>query len=247
MSQQEKEQYIALDCEMVGVGYGGYQSALARVSVVDWDGHVLLDEYVQPDEPVTDYRTFVSGITPQHLQDYATHTLATIRPVVAELLQNRILVGHGLKNDLHVLQLHHPWYDIRDTAKYEPLMQVRFNDGVLWPRKLRDLCTERHIKVNDKDDTSSSSTFQQGMHCSVQDAIAAMKLYQCVRTKFDKVMEYKKSKTMQILKMTQQPQNQPHQDQMVSLSLSDEEESISTTSTLSQSVSVKHNTTTTNM
>jgi len=37
---------VALDCEMVGVGFDGEQSALARVSIVDWNGFVLLDTYV---------------------------------------------------------------------------------------------------------------------------------------------------------------------------------------------------------
>ena len=41
----------------------------------------------------------------------------------------------------------------RDTAKYESLTQVRFNDGVLWPRKLKDLLSEkvkREIRIPGK-------------------------------------------------------------------------------------------------
>ena len=40
-----KSQYVALDCEMVGIGIGGKHSALARVSIVDWDGNLLLDTF----------------------------------------------------------------------------------------------------------------------------------------------------------------------------------------------------------
>ncbi|KAJ1533275.1 3'-5' exonuclease, partial [Nowakowskiella sp. JEL0078] len=61
--------YVALDCEMVGVGPGGFQSVLARVSIVNMYGHVLLDRYVKPLEQVVDYRTAVSGITPGNLKD----------------------------------------------------------------------------------------------------------------------------------------------------------------------------------
>lgn len=61
--------YVAIDCEMVGVGEGGIASALARVSLVNYHGAVLLDTYVKPMERVTDYRTFVSGIEPKHLKD----------------------------------------------------------------------------------------------------------------------------------------------------------------------------------
>jgi RNA exonuclease 4 len=55
--------YIAIDCEMVGIGPGGYESALARVSIVNFHGHVVIDKFVKPKEQVTDYRTHVSGIT----------------------------------------------------------------------------------------------------------------------------------------------------------------------------------------
>ena len=37
--------HIALDCEMVGVGDKGWNSMLARCSVVNRHGHVLLDSY----------------------------------------------------------------------------------------------------------------------------------------------------------------------------------------------------------
>lgn len=61
--------YVAIDCEMVGVGPEGEESALARVSLVNYNGAVLMDEYVKPQERVTDFRTAVSGITPKHLVD----------------------------------------------------------------------------------------------------------------------------------------------------------------------------------
>ena len=54
--------YIALDCEMVGVGPMGAESTLARVSVVNYFGAVLLDEFVRQKERVTDWRTQWSGV-----------------------------------------------------------------------------------------------------------------------------------------------------------------------------------------
>jgi RNA exonuclease 4 len=199
LTAAEQTRYVAMDCEMVGVGSHGQISALARVSLVDWQGHILLDEYVRPAEDVRDYRTFVSGITPQHLQE-ASHTMETIRPLVAALLCDKILVGHGLKNDLHVLgNLSHPWYDVRDTAKYEPFMKVRFADGILWPRKLRDLMAEMFRDAHD---------FQSGVHSSVADAQATMRLFQKVHAKFEKIMAYKKQKTLQITQQQQQQQQQ---------------------------------------
>lgn len=39
--------FVALDCEMVEVD--GYEDALAWVSIVNYNGHVLMDEYVKPE------------------------------------------------------------------------------------------------------------------------------------------------------------------------------------------------------
>ncbi|KAJ1504164.1 3'-5' exonuclease, partial [Coelomomyces lativittatus] len=47
--------YIALDCEMVGVGSHGRRSALARVSIVNFHGHVILDQYIRPNEKIVNF------------------------------------------------------------------------------------------------------------------------------------------------------------------------------------------------
>ena len=44
---------------------------------------------------------------------------------VANILKDKVLVGHALKNDLDVLMLSHPRTMIRDTATYRPYMRVR--------------------------------------------------------------------------------------------------------------------------
>ena len=54
--------YLALDCEMVGVGIDGAESSLARVSLVNFHGAIQLDEFVRQRERVVDYRTQFSGI-----------------------------------------------------------------------------------------------------------------------------------------------------------------------------------------
>ena len=58
-----------MDCEMVGIGPGGEDSILARVSLVNHFGACVYDKYVRPTEAVTDYRTHVSGIRRQDLVD----------------------------------------------------------------------------------------------------------------------------------------------------------------------------------
>lgn len=57
---------VAMDCEMVGLGPQRV-SGLARCSIVNIHGAVLYDKYIRPEGEITDYRTQVSGITPQHM------------------------------------------------------------------------------------------------------------------------------------------------------------------------------------
>jgi len=54
---------------MVGVGFEGQRSALARVSIVNYNGVVIYDKYVRPMERITDFRTEISGITSKLLID----------------------------------------------------------------------------------------------------------------------------------------------------------------------------------
>ena len=54
---------------MVGVGPDGDDSVLARISVVNQFGHCVYDKFVKPQEEVTDYRTWVSGVRPEDLEN----------------------------------------------------------------------------------------------------------------------------------------------------------------------------------
>jgi RNA exonuclease 4 len=58
---------LALDCEMVQTV--GNSDSLARVSIVNYNGHSVYDKFVKPESRVTDFRTWVSGVTPQNLRE----------------------------------------------------------------------------------------------------------------------------------------------------------------------------------
>lgn len=104
---------VAIDCEMVGVGPSiGYRrrgkcapnrrSALARVSIVDFYGHIVLDVFIKQSETVTDFRTNISGIRPSDLNSEKAIPFATARTLVSTILKGRIIVGHAIHNDLRV-------------------------------------------------------------------------------------------------------------------------------------------------
>ena len=130
--------YIGIDCEMVGVGEEPEQrSVLARASIVNYHGEQVYDSFVKPKEFVTDWRTWVSGIAPRHMKtgvcDCFLHSMTdslmiervardfeVVQRDVANLLQDRILVGHAIYNDLDALFLSHPKRNIRDTARHPP-------------------------------------------------------------------------------------------------------------------------------
>lgn len=65
-SMADSPEVVAMDCEMVGLGPQRV-SGLARCSIVNVHSAVLYDKYIQPEGEITDYRTQVSGITPQHM------------------------------------------------------------------------------------------------------------------------------------------------------------------------------------
>ena len=104
---------------MVGVGRYGEDSSIARVVLVDWHGKVLFDEYIKQTQAVTDYRTFVSGITESDLSG-AKLSLRDARKCILKILYGRFLIGHGLRNDLNALGISHPWWLIRDVSVRNP-------------------------------------------------------------------------------------------------------------------------------
>lgn len=156
---------------MVGTGPDGAKSALARVVLVNASGSVVLDTHVRPSQPVTDYRTEVSGVSARHL--VGAPGLEDVQARVAALLSGRILVGHALKNDLKALLLSHPRKLVRDTARYPPLMRTRPHVGGPSPAARRG----RPAKLKELAASQLGVVIQEGAHSPVEDARAALALY----------------------------------------------------------------------
>ena len=162
--------YVAIDCEMVGVGpTPEKESALARVSLVDYHGHQLYDSFVKTKESVTDYRTAISGITPALLAE--GRTLETVQNDVGRLLDGRILVGHAIRHDLDAMMLSHPRRDIRDTSRHPAF---------------RSLSAGRTPALKKLAKEVLGVDIQGGRHSSIEDARATMLLFRREKEGFER-------------------------------------------------------------
>jgi RNA exonuclease 4 len=85
---------------MVGLGHMGSESALARVSLVNYHGNVVYDTFVQPREKVTDWRTWVSGVRESDIQN--APPFDEVQKEVARLVDGKVLIGHAIENDTKV-------------------------------------------------------------------------------------------------------------------------------------------------
>ncbi|KAH6910152.1 ribonuclease H-like domain-containing protein [Coprinopsis sp. MPI-PUGE-AT-0042] len=163
--------YLSLDCEMVGVGLDGTESSLARVSLVNFYGGVVLDEFVRQRERVVDYRTQWSGVRESDMVH--AKPFLEVQKQVADLIKDKILVGHAVYNDLKALLLSHPYPLTRDTQV------LAYKSSLVKTRRvaLRNLV---------KDEVGL--TIQGGEHSSVTDARATMAVYRLHKKEWDKIV-----------------------------------------------------------
>ncbi|KAJ6257782.1 hypothetical protein Dda_7571 [Drechslerella dactyloides] len=158
----------AVDCEMVTTASG---PSLARISIVDWDSAVVLDELVQPDEPVLDYLTPFSGITAAKLANITTTRADIQRRLSTLLTANTILVGQSLNSDLHALRFSHPL--IVDTSViYDHPRGKPMKPGLRW-------LAGKYLKQQIQHNASG--------HDSIEDARACLQL---VKLKLERGKEF---------------------------------------------------------
>ena len=132
--------HLGLDCEFITVGEE-CTPVLARVSIVNYYGHVLLDSLVRPNfrhgEPI-DYLTHITGLTAEILA-YAP-SYEEVNEHAISLMMGKVVVGHSLTCDLEkftsLWALPTPIQTI-DVSEYPPYKKNRFQK-----RKLKDLSAD---------------------------------------------------------------------------------------------------------
>ncbi|PGH26845.1 hypothetical protein AJ80_01426 [Polytolypa hystricis UAMH7299] len=169
-SAAEIGKYLAVDCEMVGVGPNpDHDSALARVSIVNYNGDQVYDSFVRPKEMVTDWRTHVSGVSAKHMID--ARSFEVVQRDVAKIIDGCVLIGHAIRNDFDALLLSHPKRDIRDTSRHPPYR--KFSGG--GSPRLKVLASE-----------ILGLEIQEAAHSSIEDARATMLLYRRDKVNFER-------------------------------------------------------------
>ncbi|NXM62791.1 I20L2 protein, partial [Illadopsis cleaveri] len=175
---------VAMDCEMVGTGPGGRTSALARCSIVTYEGDVVYDQYVRPEAPIVDYRTRWSGIRRHHMDkaklpmERGRHCWGSQPPPrlqVLRILAGKVVVGHAIHNDFKALQYFHPKALTRDTSLI-PLLNRRGGfpeNATISLKRLTKALLNQDIQVG------------KSGHSSVEDARATMELYKVVEEEWE--------------------------------------------------------------
>lgn len=146
-------------------------SVAGKCSIVDYNGAVLFDEFINPEIQVHDPRTRYSGIRCQDLNNAMPLSVAQAR--IVELLHQAVLVGHAIKNDLDALFLTHPQDAIRDTSGFLPL------------RKMAGLSEANPPSLKTLTMKLLGQVIQVRQHSSLEDAASTMQLYKLVEESWE--------------------------------------------------------------
>ncbi|TFK57483.1 hypothetical protein OE88DRAFT_139281 [Heliocybe sulcata] len=135
------ERYLAVSVQNVFVGTR--IPMVARVSMADYRGNIVLDTFVRPIQPVTDYRTGETGLYPAHLAN--GRSFYEVQREIATVIREKILIGYCLWDFLSVIGTSHPAIDTRDVALFLPFRQTLRSKKMLTLPTLVDRLMARNI------------------------------------------------------------------------------------------------------
>ncbi|KAH7923995.1 hypothetical protein BV22DRAFT_544301 [Leucogyrophana mollusca] len=138
------QRYVSVAAQVVLTGISRDKvPMIARVSITDYRGNILLDTFVRPTQPICDYRHAETGL--QFTDLMHAPFFHHVQTSVAELVKGKIIVGHAIWNFLSVMGLNHPAIDTRDLALFLPFRRTLRYHGVIALRVLVKHFMERDI------------------------------------------------------------------------------------------------------
>ncbi|CAH1398131.1 unnamed protein product [Nezara viridula] len=150
----------AIDCEMCLTAAG---QELTRICIVDEDLNIVYETLVKPYNPIKNYVTKFSGITPSMMKNVKTRLEDVQADIRAIFPPDVILIGQSLNSDLMAMKMMHPF--VIDTS-------VIFNmSGIRQKKTKLRILVEEFLSLKIQTDDAVG-------HSPVEDAIAAMKLVQ---------------------------------------------------------------------
>ncbi|KAG6392473.1 hypothetical protein SASPL_146692 [Salvia splendens] len=145
---------VSMACKMVGGGSDGSLDLCARVCLIDEHQNLIFHTYVNPNLPVT-LMYEMTGIRPEYLRD------ATPVRQVGRKIQDYLCNGE-------------PIWQIRDTARYPPLMKTSKLSNSL------KYLTRAYLGYE----------IQNGVQDPYEDSVATMRLYKRMRSQDHRVESY---------------------------------------------------------
>jgi RNA exonuclease 1 len=128
------------------------------MTLVDWDGSVIVDMLVKPESPILDYNTKYSGITASMMENVSTTMEEARSAFLTYVSRDTIVVGHALENDFKTLGICH-------TKVLDSSILFPHPSGLPYRCALRNLAKKYLKKVIQIDE-----------HDSVEDAVSALEL-----------------------------------------------------------------------
>ncbi|KAF8740637.1 hypothetical protein AX14_007779 [Amanita brunnescens Koide BX004] len=129
---------------------------VARVSIADYRGNVILDTFVRPTHRVEDYRTAETGIQYSHLVN--APLFQDVQRQVAHIIEDKIIIGHSIWTFLSVLGLVHPAISTRDLALYRPLRKKLKSRTIIGLPTLVHLFMGRNVGLDYENSVSAQDS-----------------------------------------------------------------------------------------
>ena len=77
------------------------KQVICRLSIVNFEGHVIFDELIKPEEKVDDYISYITGINQETLHDKKPYSF--FQKQILDIIKDRIIIGHSIINDFKVI------------------------------------------------------------------------------------------------------------------------------------------------